>query len=102
MSFSSSGYINSNVINKYMSGYTGSHYGINVEYSDDITVGYNEISVSQQGTPTSISLNQRGIQVKETKNARITENTLHNAGTGIWKAGSCLKTTYTCNLDPEI
>jgi len=91
-------YINNNQVNAYMPGYTGSQYGLQVNNCDEVTVGYNDITVSQQsGLENPINLTQRGIQVSETQDAYITENTINNAGTSIWTAGSCINTEYSCN-----
>lgn len=91
-------YINNNQINAYMPGWLGSQYGVQVNNCDEVTVGYNDIAVSQQpGFLNPVNLNQRGIQVSETQDAQIVENTIYNAGTSIWTAGSCLNTNYACN-----
>lgn len=80
---------------------TGFQYGVQINNCDNSAISSNIISMDELPFTVSNSNEndqRRAIQIVESQNGLVMENTIQQAGTGIWVGGQCLNTQFTCNV----
>ena len=76
-------------------------FGIQVNNCDNSAVRANTMNMEKLPYTTSnssINYSIKAIQIQDTQNSKVFENTIDKAGTGVWVGGQCLNTQFTCNV----